>query len=73
MFKWICKLPLVALVISSIKFLCNLSLNIPEKEEEERADRKKKKNPANAVLKSNNRLLKQLGERLVEIEKQRLE
>ena len=41
-FKWICELPLVALVISSIKFLFNLCLSIPKKEEEQREDRKKK-------------------------------
>ena len=68
-FKWICQLPLVALVIISIKFLFNLCLNILKKEEEQREDRKKKEKKANAVLKSSSRLLKELGKRFIEIER----
>ena len=59
--------------MSALSSLFNLCLSIAKKEEEERADRKKKEKAANAVLKSSSRLLKELGERLIEIERQELE
>lgn len=59
--KWICKWPLIALGIGSIKFLFNFCLSIPEKEEEERGDKKKKVRKKNVALKSSSRLLKELG------------
>ena len=72
-FKWVCKLALADLVIKSTKFLLNIWLIIPEKEEEEQVDGRKKKKAASAVLKSSSRLLKEIGEWLVKVERQELE
>ena len=68
--KWACKLPLIALVIAIVKLLFKFFLSIPEKEEEEREDKKKREKKTSFVLLSSSRLIKELGNRLLEAEKE---
>ena len=69
LFKWIFGWPSFALILRTLNCIYNFCVSILQKAEEERKQKEKKDNEANAVWKSSSRFFKEFGDRLTEAEK----
>ena len=69
-YKWICRLPLISLIVSFFKYMYTFFVSIPGKvEKEEKKEKERKEKQANAILGPSSRLLKEISEVLAEAEK----